>query len=71
MFLSMEAALAITNRVLAPGHVMRGGVLIDRNIAVYTLSEGVETIVTSEGMVVAQRPTGRRLSLQRIDDAAR
>lgn len=59
----MVSSLAITKRVAARGHVMRDGVPIYHEIERYLKSKGFETVVTSEGMVLGQRPKGRRMPL--------
>jgi FkbM family methyltransferase len=59
----MESTLAITKRIAARGHVMRDGVPIYKEIERYLKSRGFETAVTSEGMVLAQRPVGWRMLL--------
>lgn len=59
----MDATLAITKRIAARGHVMRDGVPIYKEIESYLKSKGFETAVTSEGMVLAQRPVGWRMLL--------
>lgn len=62
--LGMNTALGITKRIAARGHVMRDGVPIYREIERYLKEKGFETAVTSEGMVLAQRPTGWRMQLK-------
>ena len=57
----MNATLAITKRIAARGHVMRDGVPIYKEIETYFKSKGFETTVTSEGMVLAERPVGWRM----------
>jgi FkbM family methyltransferase len=59
----MDATLAITKRIAARGHVMRDGVPIYKEIESHLKSKGFETAVTSEGMVLAQRPVGWRMLL--------
>jgi FkbM family methyltransferase len=59
----MDATLAIAKRIAARGHVMRDGVPIYKEIENYFKSKGFETAVTSEGMVLAQRPVGWRMLL--------
>jgi FkbM family methyltransferase len=60
----MNATLAITKRIAARGHVMRDGIPIYKEIETYLKSKGFETAVTSEGMVLAQRPVGWRMELK-------
>ncbi len=62
--MGMDASLAITKRIAARGHVMRDGVPIYREIESYLKTKGFETAVTSEGMVLAQRPVGWRMQLK-------
>ena len=59
----MDAALSITKRIGARGHVMRDGVPIYRAIAKHLEGKGFETAITSEGMVLAQRGTGSRMTV--------
>jgi len=59
----MDATLAITKRIAARGHGMRDGVPIYKEIENHLRGKGFETAVTSEGMVLAQRPVGWRMLL--------
>lgn len=59
----MVSSLAITKRIAARGHVIRDGVPIYKAIEAHLQSKGFETAVTSEGMVLAQRPEGWRMPL--------
>jgi FkbM family methyltransferase len=68
--LGMDASFAIAKRIAARGHVMRDGVPIYKEIEPYLKSKGFETAVTSEGMVLAQRPVGWRMQLKTIGDPA-
>jgi hypothetical protein len=49
---------------------MRDGVPIYRGIERYLKEKGFETAVTSEGMVLAQRPTGWRMLLKSASNPA-
>ena len=59
----MDSILPITKRIAARGHVMRDGVPIYIEIEKYLSGKGFETMVTSEGMVLAQQPHGWRMPL--------
>lgn len=61
--MGMGSVLPITKRIAARGHVMRDGVPIYIEIEKYLSGKGFETVVTSEGMVLAQQPHGWRMPL--------
>lgn len=60
----MDASLAIAKHIAARGHVMRDGVPIYKEIERRLQAKGFETAVTSERMVLAQRPAGWRMQLR-------